>query len=1027
MVESFLHFLAREYCNRVDSKDLCRYCFVFPNQRSGKFFEKELGECIDKPLLLPAITTINGFVSDLTGAVEANRIELLTILYKAYKDVMKDNSAPFDRFARWGDVLLSDFGDADRYMVDAKSLFVNISELKQIKSNYLDELPEEVKKSIAHFFNFDFEKNNQDEFWQHISRDNGDVEIREKFTGIWSQLYNIYEKFNQYLDDAGLTYGGKMYRDAAIRAKKSARDDFEHVRYVFSGFNVLSKSEHELFKAMQKKGNTDFHWDYNTPAFRTGNNKGTKFLSKYVKEFKPPFEMEKNDSFPPNMYAIGVPSNYAQVRYADAIIRELVKKGKTDRANAIDTAVVLPDEQLFMPMVKAVSLDTVDKINVTMGLSIRNSSIATLMSAISKMHYQAKKVSGEWTYFHADVKDILLHPIVKLFDNEGSVRLIDELTSENCFQVSYAMIEQYAPKLASLFSVVEEFTTEEVSDYLQGVIEFTDSVLQRQQQMELEVRADSGETDDDEEQNPIDIERAFIESYRDALAQLCEVLNNANLVSGDRINVTTFCFLLDRLIGSTKVAFEGEPLGGLQIMGLLETRCLDFKNLIILSMNERIFPRKHFTKSFIPQNFRKAREMSTLEHQESMYAYYFYRMISRAENVFMLYDSRTQGASSGEESRFIRQLDILYSDKCHIHRVMPGLGIKAPQTCGIEVAKDERVMEILNKYKCPLPESEDEIEKKMKSGELKLLSAHSLNAYIECPVRFYLRYVEGLAEIEEVSEFMDASTFGTIIHETIQQLYKNGSKITTEYIDKLLARGNKIIDNTIIANVNRIFFKKGENCYDELYGECMLKFDIMKIFITRILEYDKKELKKYGEINYIQGEKRIVCKLPIDGSEHAINLTYTIDRLDSVQEDGKEVLRIIDYKTGKDKTRFVGVESLFDNSVTERKKSLFQLLLYCKALSQEKEFAGKDIKPIIYKLLNMNDTGVFYKKSNASKPVQVVYPDMEADDGKKIKECFESHMATIINELFDPKEPFVQTANEKNCKYCKFKDFCRKE
>lgn len=412
------------------------------------------------------------------------------------------------------------------------------------------------------------------------------------------------------------------------------------------------------------------------------------------------------------MYAIGVPSNYAQVRYADAIIRELVKKGKTDRANAIDTAVVLPDEQLFMPMVKAVSLDTVDKINVTMGLSIRNSSIATLMSAISKMHYQAKKVSGEWTYFHADVKDILLHPIVKLFDNEGSVRLIDELTSENCFQVSYAMIEQYAPKLASLFSVVEEFTTEEVSDYLQGVIEFTDSVLQRQQQMELEVRADSGETDDDEEQNPIDIERAFIESYRDALAQLCEVLNNANLVSGDRINVTTFCFLLDRLIGSTKVAFEGEPLGGLQIMGLLETRCLDFKNLIILSMNERIFPRKHFTKSFIPQNFRKAREMSTLEHQESMYAYYFYRMISRAENVFMLYDSRTQGASSGEESRFIRQLDILYSDKCHIHRVMPGLGIKAPQTCGIEVAKDERVMEILNKYKCPLPESEDEIERR---------------------------------------------------------------------------------------------------------------------------------------------------------------------------------------------------------------------------------------------------------------------------------------------------------------------------
>ena len=200
---------------------------------------------------------------------------------------------------------------------------------------------------------------------------------------------------------------------------------------------------------------------------------------------------------------------------------------------------------------------------------------------------------------------------------------------------------------------------------------------------------------------------------------------------------------LNYSFNSTKVAFEGEPLGGLQVMGILETRCLDFKNLVIMSMNERVFPRKHFTKSFIPQRLRRAFGMSTIEHQESMYAYYFYRMISRAENVFLLYDSRTQSLGSGEKSRFISQLDTLFNHYCRVNTVFPKLEITAPNKNPIVVRKDERIMQLINAFATQAPLNDAPANQESK---IKYLSAHSINTYIDCPLRFYLRYVEGLAE-----------------------------------------------------------------------------------------------------------------------------------------------------------------------------------------------------------------------------------------------------------------------------------------
>ncbi|MGN0214868.1 MAG: PD-(D/E)XK nuclease family protein [Muribaculaceae bacterium] len=1015
MKKPFLRFLAEEYVKHADLSD---YCFVFPNRRSGKFFEKELTDCATGTILTPEITTIDNFVTELTGAIEANRIEALVTLFNAYKSLAPDNAVEFDKFAHWGDVILNDFGDVDRYMVDARQAFFNISELKAIKSNYLTK---EVKEVLSHFFNLRYSPDDEEKFWQHIETRNGEVEIKKEYITIWDLLWPLYNKFITSLAEQELTYNGKKYRDAAIRVENMDDTEFEFKKYVFAGFNMLSASEHKLFAAMQKKGNAVFYWDYNSPAFEVATNKATLFMSQYIKEFPQPISEPQNTTLPQNIFAIGVPSNYAQARYASSIVQQLVSKGLTDSHNAINTALVLPDEQLFMPVLKSIDSNIVDNINVTMGLSIRNSSISSLMSIISRLYYQAKKVKGVWSYFHADVKDVLLHPIVRFWNQTEAMRLINEINSHNTYQVTYATIAEFAPHLAPLFKEVNELSLDEVSTYINNILDFTANVLKRKSMLENKV-SENSEHDNaqqtDSHASVISVEQAFLNSYYDALSQINNVLKETNVLGDSNvINISTFCFLIDRLVASTKVAFEGEPLGGLQIMGILETRCLDFKNLIILSMNERVFPRKHFTKSFIPQRLRMAFGMSTIEHQESMYAYYFYRMISRAENVYMLYDSRTQNLGAGEKSRFINQLQTLFSGLCTVKTILPALGIQAPQHNPIVVNKDLRIMNIINLFGAELPNDQATIEQRIKNGSLKLLSAHSINTYIDCPLHFYLHYVEGLAEIDPDSEFMLPSTFGTIVHDSIQQIYCDGTTIDKAFIENLLNTGNTTIDKVIVANINRLFLHKGDNCLDPLFGESKLKFDIAKQLILRILNHDKKLIEKHGAIHYIQGEKVLTCSLPL-GNGKSFNLTFTIDRLDCMTINGENVHRVVDYKTGKDKVNVKDVNSLTNPNASERAHAILQLLLYCKALAQQPEFSNAKIMPVIYKLLEIDKSGL----SIGNK--QVTFSNTDTDD---VNNLFYTNLQGVLQELFDINTPFTQTSKKENCKYCKFKDFCRRE
>ena len=1018
MAEPFLRFLAKTFVNKAD---LAEYCFVFPNRRSGKFFEKELAEAASSSILTPEITTITNFISDITGGIEANRIESLFVLYNAYCEIAPDSNTTFDKFAHWGDVILNDFGDVERYMVDAKDLFVNISELKAIKSNYLND---EVIEVLSHFFNIRKDISSGEEFWQHITAVDGEVTLQRKFISIWDTLYPLYVKYCQKLQESGLTTGALSLRTAVEKVRAMDISEFNSKHYVFAGFNVLSTAEHKLFEAMRDKGFADFYWDYNSPAFASKQNRATKFISRYIKEFPSQYHEEKNPAMPPNVNIIGVPSNFGQTKYVGKLINALVDANIiADANNAIDTAIVMPDEQLFTSMLKSIDTVKVPNVNVTMGVSIRNSSIATLMAAVSRLHYQASYSNDQWTYFHADVKDILMHPLARFAFGNNARDLIEYITNENLYQIPYSTICKYLGEDNKLFDIDQKLNIVTVEKYITQVIEFARNILEKQElTFSNKARKEMvDETYDSDETPGSSVEIAFLNKYCDAMAELDEVFKQyVNINFTDfQLDVNTFCFMLERLVNQTKIAFEGEPLGGLQVMGVLETRCLDFKNVIIMSMNERIFPRKHFTKSFIPQQLRKGYKMSTISHQESMYAYYFYRMISRAENVYLIYNA----ASISEESRFIHQLRILFADQCHINRHILNLGLRLPGKGNISVPKDERIMNILSRYK-DVPDANADRDELLKTRRLLQLSAHSINEYINCPLRFYLHYVEGLAEIEEKSDFMEASTFGTIIHNIMQALYpQTEMKITEDYIKHLLDPGNQTIARTIVQVINKEFLHKGDNCDEPLIGEGLMKSEIIDIMIRSILNYDLEYIKANGPINYSQSEREMACRLTF--GNHTFNFTYTIDRLEATS-DGS-MLRIIDYKTGRDKPSFSNLDLLFNvgNSAGyERCKAALQLLLYCYAYEQCDK---RPIQPLIYKVIKMKDSGLFYNSK------QITYPKFKIQKSKEsievnIRDEFIERMSEVINGIFDADKPFTQTKNkEANCKYCKFKDFCRIE
>lgn len=1072
-MEPFLYSIARAYvANEADR--LVDYCFVFPNKRSGVFFHHAFAKACNKAgvkLPHPATLTISDFIENHIEGKKAERLELIFILYRAYREVIYrhcggDRKAKeiaemvdFNRFQRWADMLLGDFNDVDMYLVDSEQIFPNLKRFREISSNYihpavleeirrhwkLERLPEDIRRLIEkENCNIDREPDNHedDKLWKHIEK--GDSATGH-FLRLWQVMLEVYETFRDRLKQAGLYYPGMACREAVENIAQMSRESFEYERYIFVGFNMLSRAEERIFSLIKEKRSdsllnqepfADFYFDDASPAFRMHGNIISAFLERYKKQFPPLYDcIAQIESFP-KIEITGVTSRIGQAKIVGGICGTLYPEDPDRNVGELrKTAVVLPQENLAQGVLSSMP-EWVNPINLTMGYKLRDSRTAAFVRDIVAMHLRSKKSRGVTpTFFYEDVLRVLAHPLIRQLHPDEHRYLVYDIQVKRMFNIEQPYIVENYPALFPVFSYVENLSDPNlVFEYFEKLFHWIQDCwdkLTAQESDENEVEQPAAE------EQQVDIDGMVLEHPRKvrATAIVDKMLTRAYLRAIERLKAlsgkylskqedvfladSTMFHLLERLIGGETVNFEGRPLEGLQVIGVLEARGLDFENIIIPSMNERIFPRKHYRKSFIPPHLRAAYKMATQEHQESIYTYYFFRMISRARRVFLLYDTRTQGTGGGQMSRYLAQLLYLYKPKNLQHKVL-GYQFGIPEDKTPAVRKTPEIM--------------SELERFRSSVNPRYLSASSINTYINCPLSFYLSYIAGYKRENDYHDYMDESTYGTIIHGVLEDLYK---KLRTEYpgrrFDRAILEGLKRrttdIERAIRIRINRHYNLLGEERDDELKGDAEIFGELIKKYILKMLDREMKN----GAFEFIAGEygKPMVLEISDGKDTEKINFRFSIDRVDRLwfppesKVEVESILRVIDYKTGADAVEINSIKDMFESPRPDklRAKAMLQLFLYCQALAQL-EGLNEPIMPCIF-LVRKVATDDF-------KPLRISVKREGKKNSEKIPimdyrdyvEEFNKLMLNVLTDLFNPEVAFEASENPHACNFCEFKSLC---
>ena len=1010
-MQPFLWQVARYY---LEVENLEDYCFVFPNRRSGQFFshymQQEFALASCKPHLMPCVTTINDLVTELTRTAVATDIEMTFALYDAYCQAMGDRAQPFDKFVYWAQLIISDFNDIDRSMADAGEIYRNLDNLNSLGSNYLSpEIQEAVERIFGKgLFTAFFDTSADADLWQRrSSAEQADGAVKQEFMSLWNALHAIYQAYHQALEEKHVVTTGRQLRLAA----EQEIDMNRHARLVFVGFGVLSIAEVKLFDRFKKAGKADFWWDnagLQRLLDKAPHDPGALLIDGYCKRFGAK-ELLPLDGPAPQVSVVAVASNVGQAKQAFDLVQAMRQDDKD--ADDIETAIVLPDENLLVPLLH--SVHDVERLNVTLGYPLRSSGIVSLMHLVARMHHQARKERDGWTYYREDVNDILSHPLIKTHFTGDAMMMTAQLARANRFRipatefVSLPFSDLFVP---AMDSEMQGSGQESRSRYLDHLLAFCNLLMER---MSTPVAEEEGDEDTaDGHYVELPLQQAFLDMYIDVLNQLKHSLEQCR----QQLESTTVFYLIDRLTSSSIVSFTGEPLRGLQVMGLLETRSLDFKHLLVLSMNERVFPRRRSINSFIPNYIRRAHGMSTIEQQEAIVAYNFYRLLNRAVNVTLVYDSSAQKLGSSEPSRYIAQLEKIYGMKLKHIELSPVIKTSSPIVIEVPNAGYD---DLRHRYLSHRPHAKE-----------WFLSASAINKYINCPLSFYLHYMQGLSDDNEVSDFMDYGTFGTIVHDTLKDCYDcqqsrdRGGLIDRPYIEWF--KKNRMED-VVTRNIKKTYLHVSEQDLDTdtqpLRGEAFMLVDTIKSYVCFVLDYDLELIDSQGAFTILECERRhVLPAMEIGGV--TMNFTYMPDRIDRLA-DG--TVRIIDYKTGGDPTSFSSMDDMFDRKKNRnsgdsgRRKAILQLFLYCYAyLLEHKEM--ECVTPFIYKIGSMKDSGVKYKPQASSRqPAEQFVFSM--DDA--VAREFVSSMGETISEMYG--KAFGQADDgSMTCGYCHFIDICRR-
>lgn len=959
-MESFLKLVAADLYKHTEG-NLAHTAVVFPNKRAGLFFNEYLAQESDSPIWSPAYVSISELFRSLSPWEVGDPVKLVCELYKIFRRETQSTET-LDDFYFWGEMLISDFDDADKNRVDTDKLFSNLQDLRNIMDDYTF-IDDEQEEAIRQFFqNFSIERR---------------TALKERFISLWNVLGNIYKGFRESLASQNIAYEGMMYRHVIEHLDV---DKLPYEKYVFVGFNVLNKVEHTLFTQLKDAGKAVFYWDYDEFYMKENRQAVTheagEFIRRNLRDFPSPLsgELFKNLSKPKEVHYIASSTENAQARYLPQWIRNNLTTPEKE------TAVVLCNEALLQPVLHSLPAE-VKHVNITMGFPLSQTPVYSFLIALLELHTHGFNFkSGRYTF--QSVVTLLKHPYTRQLTGQAEL-LEKELTRNNRF---YPLPGELGK---------DEFLTRLFTP-LSGNLNLCIRLSETLQQVASIYQANTSGTEDTD---------AFNQLYRESLFKAYTTINRfRTLIEEDELTVQseTFRRLLVKVLSATNIPFHGEPAIGMQVMGVLETRNLDFRHLVLLSVNEGQLPKSGGDSSFIPYNLRKAFGMTTIEHKIAVYAYYFYRLLQRAERITLIYNTSSDGLNRGEWSRFMLQFLIEWPHP--ITRQFLEAGQSPQGTSSITVEKTPDVMRQMQSLF------------DVRANPKAKFSPSALNYYLDCPLKFYYRYVAGLSAPDEVSAEIDSATFGSIFHYAAEHIYKDltthGKVINKEALETLLRNEVKLQDYVDTA-FKKLFFNVPQNEKPEYNGVQLINSAVIARYLKQLLQNDL----RYAPFTFIASEMEVDEPIDIQTPKGVIKsrIGGIIDRMDS--KDG--TLRIVDYKTGGDADTPPHVESLF---IPDKKRSnyVFQTFLYA-AIMCRKQPTMKIAPALLYIHRAATETySPVIQMGESRKPKEAV------EDFSKYEKEYRERLQRLLEEIFNPEKSFTQTEIIEKCTYCDFKALCKR-
>lgn len=934
-------------------------CIVLPNRRAGLFMKTHMARDLDRTFWAPEIFATEDLVALLSELQSADPTTLLFELYEVVKEKNPNNTETFDEFSKWGQILLSDFNEIDRYLVDAKQLFGNLKSIKELDT------------------------------WS-LNADEPLTDFQKQYLDFWHLLGTYYASFTERILSQKQAYQGLAYRVVAEHAVELVRKH-PWKKIIFAGFNALNLAEEIIIEKLLDAGMAEMIWDVDSYYVNDKNQEAGRFYRKYdqsgkfrkIKENHIVFEETLLSEGKKNITVIGAAKNVAQAKVAGSLVAELEKKNKALGT----TALVLADENLLFPILHSLPAGLQD-INVTMGYPLKSTPMAGFFDLLFGLHENGRKLAAgraNYRYYHTDLIRLLNHPYTGLAlasaDEGLNVKpVLEKLKARNVVFASYTMLEKiFNEEHPAEFKILSPLLKHWVApqdavpcvEYLIETVK--DGIIARQ---------------DVTEENKSSLELEYLFAFTKIFKRLQVLMKDYPSSVGD---IKTMRGLLNQVVRSTTLPFYGEPLMGLQVMGMLETRTLDFENVILISCNEDILPSGKSVNSFVPFELKRHFGLPTYSDKDSIFAYHFYRLLQRAENIYLLYNTENDAFGSGEKSRFLTQLQY------ELPKVNPNVTFRE-QLVNIPAHPDTGTNVIV-------VEKDEHIMEKLRAKAEYGFSPSLLNRYRNCSLEFYFHGIAGLKEADEVEESIGADVLGNAIHLVLERLYQPfvGKKISAEDVKQMKSKVEEYLTTA---------FAEEYKSTELGFGKNLLTVRVALKFIHNFLDAEIKmlgALEKKGEPLIIRSlEQELETELMI-GNEK-MKVKGKADRIDSI---GKTV-RIVDYKTGlagDHQLKLAEMDLL--SSETDLGKS-FQLLMYA--------YMFQKMNPAIKENI-VSGIITFRELSAGLKTVAV--DGKEFLDESMLKD-FEIQLQQVLHAIFDRKEPFKQTEDLNGCIYCSFRGICNR-